>query len=100
MSKSKKYFYLSLLLILLSFYFNTKNTFLNHQLGSIINIIIFCSVVNAVILIIATIFADKAIKHLPEKYSWIHPAAKLLPLLLLIVISLHIIASLFTFGIL
>ncbi|UXR70960.1 MULTISPECIES: hypothetical protein [unclassified Staphylococcus] len=99
MSKSKKYFYLTILLILASFYFNAQNPILNHHFDSIIKIIIVSSVINALILIFAIRFADKSIKHLPEKRSWIHRAAKFLPWLLLIVLLIHLIAAIHTFGI-
>ncbi|HDV5968558.1 TPA: hypothetical protein RJJ15_002324, partial [Staphylococcus pseudintermedius] len=56
-------------------------------------------VVNCLILLIAIRFADKSIKHLPERRNWIHKASKIQPLLLLIVLVVHLLASLYTFGI-
>ncbi|MGV3043035.1 hypothetical protein [Staphylococcus rostri] len=100
MSKSKKYFYLSMLLILVSFYFNAQNPILNEHFSSLIKIILICSVINTITLFIAIIFADKSIKALPEKRSWIHRAAKMLPWILLVVILLHLVAAIRTFGIL
>ncbi|MCS4485286.1 hypothetical protein [Staphylococcus americanisciuri] len=100
MSKSKKYFYLSVLLILVSFYFNAQNPILNQHFSSLIKIILVCSVINAFTLIVAILFADKSIKALPEKKSWIHRAAHMLPWILLVVILLHLIAAIRTFGIL
>ncbi|MEJ7540431.1 hypothetical protein [Staphylococcus intermedius] len=99
MSKSKKYFYLSVLLMLISLYFNTQNPWLNTHFTSIIKLILLCSIVNCVILLLAIRYADKSIKHLPERRSWIHKASKIQPLLLLIVLVLHLLASLYTFGI-
>lgn len=99
MSKSKKYFYLALLLTLISLYLNSMNPLLNLHFQSVVKIIIFSIFVNALILILAIIFADKSIKYLPKSESWIHKASKLLPWFLLIVIIFHIITSLFTFGI-
>ncbi|ARJ50063.1 hypothetical protein [Staphylococcus lutrae] len=99
MSKSKKYFYLSVLLMLISLYFNTLNPMLNMYITSIAKLILVCSVVNFLILIFAIRFADKSIKHLPERRSWIHQASKVQPLLLLVVLIIHLIASLYTFGI-
>ncbi|EGQ3520166.1 hypothetical protein H4940_000109 [Staphylococcus pseudintermedius] len=102
MSKSKKYFYLSVLLMLISLYFNTLNPLLNAHFTSIIKLIFVCSVVNCLILLIAIRFADKSIKHLPERperRNWIHKASKIQPLLLLIVLVVHLLASLYTFGI-
>lgn len=99
MSKSKKYFYLTVTFIMISFYFNTQNPILNHQFDSIVKIIIASSVINAIILIIAIQFADKSVKHLPEKKSWIHRAAKSLPWILLIVLIFHLITAIRTFGI-
>ncbi|EKO0719318.1 hypothetical protein PX450_000685 [Staphylococcus pseudintermedius] len=99
MSKSKKYFYLSVLLMLISLFFNTLNPLLNAHFTSIIKLIFVCSVVNCLILLIAIRFADKSIKHLPERRNWIHKASKIQPLLLLIVLVVHLLASLYTFGI-
>ncbi|MDM8328102.1 hypothetical protein QUH70_08010 [Staphylococcus felis] len=99
MSKSKKYFYISLLLIIIRFCFNTHNPLLNQLFASIVKLILVCSIVNAIILILATHFADKSIKNLPERRDWIHKASHILPIILLFVIIAHIISALFTFGI-
>ncbi|UEX90899.1 hypothetical protein [Staphylococcus ratti] len=99
MSKSKKYFYLSFLLLLISLYLNSMNPLLNLHFNSVVKIIVVSIFVNAIVLIFAIIFADKSIKHLPERKSWIHKAAKLLPWLLFIVLIIHILTSLLTFGI-
>lgn len=99
MARSKLYFYLSSLLIIISFYFNTRNPLLNMHFNSIIKLIFVCSIINAVILIISIIFADKSIKHSQDKSDWIKKASKILPFVLLIVIIIHILSSLSTFGI-
>lgn len=99
MSKSKKYFYLSVLLIIASFYFNAQNPILNQHFSSIVKIIFICSIINTITLIIAILFADKSIKYLPEKRSWIHRAAKALPWILFVVIVFHLISAFRTFGI-
>ncbi|MCW0985315.1 hypothetical protein [Staphylococcus gallinarum] len=99
MARSKLYFYLSSLLIIISFYFNTRNPLLNMHFNSIIKLIFVCSIINAVILIISIIFADKSIKHSKDKSDWIRKASKILPFVLLIVIIIHILSSLSTFGI-
>ncbi|RIP34010.1 hypothetical protein BUZ14_08145 [Staphylococcus gallinarum] len=99
MARSKLYFYLSSLLIIISFYFNTRNPLLNMHFNSIIKLIFVCSIINAVILIISIIFADKSIKNLHENSDWIRKASKILPFILLIVIIVHILSSLSTFGI-
>ncbi|MBU0438035.1 hypothetical protein CW746_05645 [Staphylococcus succinus] len=99
MARSKLYFYLSTLLIIISFYFNTRNPLLNMHFNSIIKLIFVCSIINAIILIISIIFADKSIKHLHEKSGWVSKASKCLPFVLLIVIIIHIVAALSTFGI-
>ncbi|MBI5975695.1 hypothetical protein [Staphylococcus canis] len=99
MSKSKKYFYLSIILILISFIFNTHNPLLNMWVTSIIKLIFLSSVINAIILILAIFFADRAIKYLPKRKHWIHTAARALPIILLLVILIHIISALITFGI-
>lgn len=100
MSKSKKYFYLASLLMLISLYLNSMNPLLNLHFQSVVKIIVVSIFVNAIILVLAIISTDKSIKYLPESKSWIHKASKLLPWLLLIVIIFHIVTSLFTFGIL
>ncbi|PTF22533.1 hypothetical protein BUY31_11095 [Staphylococcus cohnii] len=99
MARSKLYFYLSCILIIISFYFNTRNPLLNMHFNSMIKLIFVCSIINAIILIIAIIFSDKSIKHLHEDSGWIRPVSKILPFIILIVIAIHIIASLSTFGI-
>ncbi|SCS33750.1 hypothetical protein [Staphylococcus caeli] len=99
MARSKLYFYLSSILIIISFYFNTRNPLLNMHFNSMIKLIFVCSIINAIILIISIIFADKSIKHAREKSDWIVNASKLLPYVILVVIVIHIIAALSTFGI-
>ncbi|RTX70772.1 hypothetical protein EKQ61_12960, partial [Staphylococcus gallinarum] len=79
--------------------FNTRNPLLNMHFNSIIKLIFVCSIINAVILIISIIFADKSIKHSQDKSDWIRKASKILPFVLLIVIIIHILSSLSTFGI-
>lgn len=100
MSKSKKYFYIAVILLIVSFYFNTFNPLLSMQFQSIKNLLIACSIVNVVILIASIIFSDKAIKHLNNKNKdWLKMAAKVLPYVILVVILFHIFASVTTFGI-
>ena len=92
MSKSKKYFYISVILLIISFYFNTFNPLLSIQFKSIKNLLIACSIVNVVILMASIIFSDK-------NKDWIKTASNILPYLILIVILFHIFASITTFGI-
>ena len=75
MSKSKIYFYITLILAI-SFFFNTNNPLLNSVLGSFVKLVIACSVINVIILIASVIFADKSIKHAREKQDWIRIASK------------------------
>ncbi|HJE01887.1 hypothetical protein ACUW9N_000807 [Staphylococcus auricularis] len=98
MRRSKIYFYLSSLLIIISFYFNTRNPLLNTHFNSVFKIIFVCSVINAIILILAIIFADKSIKNLIDRKSWVRGASHALPYILLVVILIHIVAALSTFG--
>ncbi|MBL7564990.1 hypothetical protein [Staphylococcus saccharolyticus] len=98
MSRSKKYFYLSLITLIVSFFFNTNNTLLSHIFSSFMKVMIATSLVNIIILIIAIIFADKSIKYSKESNDWIKVASKLLPIIILIVIIIHIFSSLHTFG--
>lgn len=99
MSRSKLYFYLTIILIIISFNFNMNNPLLNEQFHSIVKKIMISSIVNAIILIVAIILADKSIKHAKERTDWIHTASKILPIILLIVIIIHIITALISFGI-
>ena len=99
MARSKLYFYLSVLLILVSFCFNTNNPVLGQIFDSMIKLIFVCSFINAIILIAAIILSDKAIKHSQERTDWVKKVSKLLPIILLIVIIIHILSSLATFGI-
>lgn len=98
MARSKKYFYLSLITLIVSFFFNTNNTLLSHIFSSFMKVMIATSLVNIIILIIAIIFADKSIKYSKESNDWIKVASKLLPIIILIVIIIHIFSSLHTFG--
>ncbi|MGA4513380.1 hypothetical protein ACPAY5_00690 [Staphylococcus caledonicus] len=101
MSKSKKYFFISVVLLIISFYFNTFNPFLSQQITSVKYLLIACSIVNVIILIVAIIFSDKAIKHLDKQpRGWLRICSKLLPFIILIVILFHIYASISTFGVL
>ncbi|MBL7573471.1 hypothetical protein [Staphylococcus saccharolyticus] len=98
MARSKKYFYLSLITLIVSFFFNTNNTLLSHIFSSFMKVMIATSLVNIIILIIAIIFADKSIKYSKESNDWIKVASKLLPIIILIVIIIHVFSSLHTFG--
>lgn len=98
MSRSKKYFYLSILMIIVSFFFNTNNSLLSNIFGSFMKLMIVTSIVNIIILILSIIFADKAIKHSKESTDWIKIASRCLPLIIFIVIIIHILSSLHTFG--
>lgn len=98
MSRSKKYFYLSSLMIILSFFFNTNNVFLSGFFNSFIKLILFCSVINSIVLILSIIFADRSIKSLKPDADWIRIASKSLPWIILIVILVHIFSIVRTFG--
>ena len=56
---NQKYFYISIILLIISFYFNTFNPYLSQQITSIKYLMIACSVVNVIILIAAIIFLIK-----------------------------------------
>ncbi|HGL6825552.1 TPA: hypothetical protein ACKFTG_001407 [Staphylococcus aureus] len=94
----KKYFYLSSLMIILSFFFNTNNVFLSGFFNSFIKLILFCSVINSIVLILSIIFADRSIKSLKPDADWIRIASKSLPWIILIVILVHIFSIVRTFG--
>lgn len=55
MARSKKYFYLSILMIIVSFFFNTNNSLLSHILGSFMKLMVATSIVNIIILILSII---------------------------------------------
>ncbi len=67
----KKYFYSSLMIIL-SFFFNTNNVFLSGFFNSFIKLILFCSVINSIVLILSIIFADRSIKSLKPDADWMN----------------------------
>ncbi len=94
----QKYFYLSSLMIILSFFFNTNNVFLSGLFNSFIKLILFCSVINSIVLILSIIFADRSIKSLKPDADWIRIASKSLPWIILIVILVHIFSIVRTFG--
>ncbi|MCU5746832.1 hypothetical protein N9R04_09105 [Staphylococcus sp. SQ8-PEA] len=100
MARSKLYFYLATILVLISIYFNTHNPLLTTYFSSMIKVIFMCCIINAIILIVAIILNDKSIKHLHENSDWVRIASKILPFIILIVILFHLISSLSTFGIL
>ncbi|EKU50294.1 hypothetical protein [Staphylococcus massiliensis] len=99
MNTSKKYFFLSLILILISCYFNTLNPLLDFHFKSIILLILICSIVNTIIILLAIHFNDKSIKSLHSHSGWVRGASRILPFIIMIVIALHILAALYTFGI-
>ncbi|MCJ1656076.1 hypothetical protein MT340_005590 [Staphylococcus sp. NRL 16/872] len=99
MSKSNKYFVISVVLLIISFYFNTFNPLLSKQITSIKYLLIACSILNVIILITSIIFSDKAIKHLGSKKDKLRTATKILPFIILVVILFHIFASITTFGV-
>ncbi|MDN5830006.1 MAG: hypothetical protein L0H50_10860 [Staphylococcus equorum] len=99
MARSKLYFYLSSLLVIISLYFNTRNPLITMHFSSMIKLIFVCSIINAIILIISIILADKSIKHLHENSGWVRKASKILPYVILVVLIIDIVASLSTFGI-
>ncbi|RZI15984.1 hypothetical protein EIG89_04145, partial [Staphylococcus aureus] len=99
MSRSKKYFYLSSLMIILSFFFNTNNVFLSGLFNSFIKLILFCSVINSIVLILTIIFAASSIKSLKTDADCIRIAIKSLPWVILSVILVHIVSIVHTFGV-
>lgn len=99
MARAKLYFYITTLLIIASFYFNTLNPLINVHFQSSIKMIVVTSIANLIVLFAAIIFADKSIKHAAEKTDWIRRASKMMPYILLLVLIIHIVSSLFKFGI-
>ncbi|MBO1199219.1 hypothetical protein J3T65_06645 [Staphylococcus simiae] len=99
MSRSKKFFYLSCLMIIISFFFNTNNDLLSTIFASIVKLIFVCSIVNTAILILAILFADRSIKALKPDSDWIRVASKSLPWIIFVVIVIHALSMIHTFGI-
>ncbi|SUM33684.1 membrane protein [Staphylococcus gallinarum] len=100
MARSKLYFYLSSLLIIISFYFNTRNPLLNMHFNSIIKLIFVCSIIKCCYFNNFYYFLQiNRLNHSQDKSDWIRKASKILPFVLLIVIIIHILSSLSTFGI-
>ncbi len=66
--------------------------------NSFIKLILFCSVINSIVLILSIIFADRSIKSLKPDADWIRIASKSLPWIILIVILVHIFSIVRTFG--
>ena len=97
MARSKKYFYLSLLMIIISFFLTLIILLLSHIFNSFMKIMVATTLVNIIILILSIILQINQLNIL-ESTDWIKVASRLLPLIIFIVIIFHILSSLHTFG--
>lgn len=100
MHKYQKYFYLSVIFVLLSVFLSVYNPIINSLFGSITAIILFTGLINAMLLILSVIFIDRAIKHPEGTTERVARAARWWPYVILIVIIYHFISGILLFGIL
>ncbi|WP_323704501.1 hypothetical protein [Mammaliicoccus sp. Dog046] len=99
MDKAKRYFYISVLLIIVSLFLTAQNPLLETLFGSVVSLVLISSIFNGIILFIAVIATDKSIKHQSKKHKLISKLNKFLPIILLVVIVYHIIVIVKFFGI-
>lgn len=99
MDKAKRYFYISVLLIIVSLFLTAQNPLLETMFGSVASLVLISSIFNGIILFIAVIATDKSIKHQSDKHKLIAKLNKFLPIVLFIVIIYHIIVIVKFFGI-
>ncbi|TDM07511.1 hypothetical protein [Macrococcus lamae] len=100
MYKAHKFFYLSVIFVVLSVFLNVQNPMMKGLFGSINSIILFTGLVNAILLIISIILIDKALIRPDQASRGVYRWAKVWPWVILIVIIYHLISGLLLFGIL
>ncbi len=96
MKQSRRYFMISVVLVVLSMLLSVKNPLLSQLLGSVTSIILFSGLVNAILLIISVIMLDRYMKR-PE--ATFQSAAKIWQFVILAVIIYHLISGMLLFGI-
>jgi len=97
MKHSRRYFIISVILVILSMLLSVKNPLLDQVFGSVSSIILFSGLVNAIILIISVIMLDRSMKTRNGQY---YKAAKIWQFVILAVIIYHLISGMLLFGIL
>ncbi|ULG71411.1 hypothetical protein [Macrococcus brunensis] len=96
MKQSRRYFILSVALVVLSMLLSVKNPLLSQMFGSVTSIILFSGLVNAIILIISVLSLDRYMKQPDEQFQ---SAAKIWQFVILAVIIYHLISGMLLFGI-
>ncbi|GGH98638.1 MULTISPECIES: hypothetical protein [Mammaliicoccus] len=99
MDKAKRYFYISVVLIIISLFLSAQNPLVETMFGSLVSLVLISSILNGILLFIAVITTDKSIKYQTDKHKTISKLNKLLPIALFIVIIYHIIVIIRFFGI-
>lgn len=100
MHKYQKYFYLSVIFVVLSIFLSVYNPIIKSLFGSITAIILFTGLINAVLLVFSVLFIDKAIKHPEGTTARVAQIARWWPFVILAVIIYHFISGILLFGIL
>ena len=99
MDKAKRYFYISVVLVIISLFLSAQNPLMESWFGSLVSLVLISSILNGILLLIAVITTDKSIKYQTEKHKTIAKISKFLPILLFVVIIYHIVVIVKFFGI-
>ena len=99
MDKAKRYFYISVVLMIISLFLSAQNPLIESWFGSLGSLVLSSSILNGILLLIAVITTDKSIKYQTEKHKTIAKISKFLPILLFVVIIYHIVVIVKFFGI-
>ena len=99
MDKAKRYFYISVVLMVISLFLSAQNPLIESWFGSLVSLVLISSILNGILLLIAVITTDKSIKYQTEKHKTIAKISKFLPILLFVVIIYHIVVIVKFFGI-
>ena len=99
MDKAKRYFYISVVLMVISLFLSAQNPLIESWFGSLVSLVLISSILNGILLLIVVITTDKSIKYQTEKHKTIAKISKFLPILLFVVIIYHIVVIVKFFGI-
>lgn len=99
MDKAKRYFYISVVLMIISLFLSAQNPLIESWFGSLVTLVLISSILNGILLLIAVITTDKSIKYQTEKHRTIAKISKFLPILLFVIIIYHIVVIVKFFGI-
>ncbi|GGB02452.1 hypothetical protein ERX37_00560 [Macrococcus hajekii] len=97
MNQSRRYFFISVILVFLSMLLSVKNPLLNQLFGSVTSIILFSGLVNAILMIISVLTLARSMKYPSYQYN---KAAKVWQFVILAVILYHLYSGMRLFGIL